>query len=210
MECSEDGECAEIWWGRRERKRPREMHAHAHAHAARKSEGEKSFRVKPETETETETEAEAVRVLWVILPGGMRAGDSFYTTDAVNKLIRDGEDWCAFHNPGIVNQVKTHPPALMDEVHTVVDKKKKSALYCIECIVPLLTLVLFSSFLSYFSYFSSSFSCFMFHVSCFMFHSEIHCRLFKAMPRKLRVRTHSSDGVFRRWHAVDWCVQVCG
>ena len=54
------------------------------------------------------------KILWVILPGGMRAGDSFYTSEAVGKLVHGEEDWCVFHNPGIVNTVLSHPPALVD------------------------------------------------------------------------------------------------
>ena len=57
---------------------------------------------------------ESHKVLWIILPGGMRAGDSFYTDDGVDKLIKCEEDFCVFHNPGIVNEVLSHPPALVD------------------------------------------------------------------------------------------------
>ena len=33
------------------------------------------------------------RTVWVILPGGMTSGNSFYTHEAVEKLIGEGEDW---------------------------------------------------------------------------------------------------------------------
>ena len=57
----------------------------------------------------------AQRKLWVLLPGGMTSADTFYTWDAIKSGLFEGENWCIFHNPGIVNKCHNQaPPALTE------------------------------------------------------------------------------------------------
>merc|ERR1712141_580406 len=50
------------------------------------------------------------RKLWVLLPGGMTSADTFYTWDAIKSGLFEGENWCIFHNPGIVNKCRNQAP----------------------------------------------------------------------------------------------------
>ena len=56
------------------------------------------------------------RNLWVFLPGGMRPGNDFYMHRTLFSGVLGNDDFCVFHNPGIVQPVQGSmpPPALAD------------------------------------------------------------------------------------------------
>jgi len=47
----------------------------------------------------------------------MTHGDSFYVHDAVRSGLFEGDEWCVFHNPGIVNTVQYRSPAALTETY---------------------------------------------------------------------------------------------
>lgn len=53
--------------------------------------------------------------VWVLLPGGMTSGDTFYAWAAVSSGVFGDDHWAVFHNPGIVNKVQTGPPAALTD-----------------------------------------------------------------------------------------------
>ena len=56
--------------------------------------------------------------VWVILPGGMTSGDSFYVWDTVISGVFGQDLWCIFHNPGIVNRcIGRSPPGLTETTY---------------------------------------------------------------------------------------------
>eukprot|EP00940_MAST-03C_sp_MAST-3C-sp2_P003185 g3185.t1 len=59
------------------------------------------------------------RTVWIVLPGGMRHGDKFYTDQLLRShVIPSQAEICLFHNPGIVNRVKRRaPPALTETMY---------------------------------------------------------------------------------------------
>jgi hypothetical protein len=57
--------------------------------------------------------------IWVVLPGGMTSGDTFYVHDAASSGVFGSSRWCVFHNPGIVNLVKGRSPAALTETRYI-------------------------------------------------------------------------------------------
>ena len=55
--------------------------------------------VSPSSKASLPSEAFPSRV-WVILPGGMTSGDSFYTWAATESGCFGDDLWCVLHNPG--------------------------------------------------------------------------------------------------------------
>lgn len=63
----------------------------------------------------SEVEQSTSSGLWVVLPGGMTTGDAFYIHDTVRSGLFEGDDYCVFHNPGIVNTVQYRSPAALTD-----------------------------------------------------------------------------------------------
>ena len=93
---AKDGESFAVWW-------PRKF-------APVGGEGE----AKSNEETTGSTAIKSRR-LWIILPGGMNHGDSFYAHKAVAAgLFKDDEHWSIFHNPGIITKTRFVTPLFCD------------------------------------------------------------------------------------------------
>jgi len=67
---------------------------------------------------EGQKELEPGEHVWILLPGGMAPGDNFYTEECVNSGLFDDSKFCIFHNPGIVNTMKSRStPPLAETVY---------------------------------------------------------------------------------------------